>query len=228
MTSRTALDAAVRAAALGSLLLAIAAAPARAQAAESAGPSLYLTVGGAKLQPVGGFSRTGATGGGVFIAGLLPLEFDMLPAWAQRSLGVRLEFSDYTYGSAPYTESVDPRMTGEELSAGVRTHVIGLQVTRPGRVLLRPYAAASVGQTKFTLDGEREGKLSRRDGAGAVLRAGTYLALWRSRSPAVLDLSAGYHANGQRAHWREGEASLTRGSANFFDLTVAIGFAAAR
>jgi hypothetical protein len=189
---------------------------AAASVAEEPAGWLYASVGVVGTPRLADASSAGA-GPMLNIVGSPRGVLDMLP----EHVGFRFEFHDVLYGLANYT-SADPRFTNKEIASGVRTHAFGLQVMRPTRAVLRPYAAAMIGQVKLTLDADEE-KLARRDGVGGVFRLGSYVALLRGAHPPVLDLSAAFHLNGARRHWREGEVTLQRGSLNFVSVTAAIG-----
>ena len=185
--------------------------------------ALYATIGGAAARPVGGFRQTGGEAGGISIAGVVPLPRG--ESWLGRALGLRLEFSEIMYADAPYA-GTDPLYAGDRISAGIRTHAIGLQLTRPGQVHIRPYGGVAVGEVKMLLDADELGKLDRRSGAGLIARVGSYFAFTRGTSPFVVELTAAYHVNGTRDHWREGSVTAVRGPANVLELSVQLGLAA--
>ena len=182
--------------------------------------ALYATIGGVAARPRSGFERTGGEAAGITIAGVLP--FPRGESWIGRSLGLRLEFSEVTYADAPYVGG-DPAYAGDRIQAGIRTHALGVQLTRPGQVHVRPYASVAVSEVKMLLDADEAGKLDRRSGGGMIARAGSYLAFTRGPTPFVLELTAAYHENGTRDHWSEGRVTAVRGPADFLELSVQVG-----
>ena len=184
--------------------------------------AIYVTIGGAGAKPMAGFDRTGGDAGGIALAATFAIPRG--ESWIGRALGVRFEFSEVMYADAPYTGS-DPVLAGDRISAGIRTHALGLQLTRPGQVHVRPYGSVSLGEVKMLLDADERGKLDRRGGAGIIARTGSYLALTRGPTPIVVDVSAAYHMNGTRDHWREGSTTLVRGRTDYLELSVQIGVA---
>lgn len=182
--------------------------------------TLYLTAGvGATFPPSGSLED----GGSVTINGVLPLSALRLPSDLAPAVGIRFEALETSYGEALYS-GTDPRFVDEQIYSATRSHSVGLQTTRPGPGIFRPYAALSIARVTFVLDAGDE-KLERRAGAGAVLRAGSYVAFSRGSTPFVLDLSAAYHANGTRDQWRPGETVAVRDRADMFELSARIGFA---
>ena len=184
--------------------------------------AIYATIGGAGAKPMAGFERTGGDAGGISLAATFAIPRG--DSWMARALGLRFEFSEVLYADAPYA-GTDPLYAGDHISAGIRTHALGLQLTRPGRVHVRPYGSMAVGEVKMLLDAEDRGKLDRRSGAGLIARAGSYIAFTRGPTPIVLDLSAAYHANGTRDHWREGRTTPVRGRTDYLELSVQVGLA---
>lgn len=184
--------------------------------------ALYVTIGGAGAKPMAGFDRTGGDAGGISLAATFAIPRG--ESWIGRALGFRFEFSEVMYADAPYTGS-DPLLTGDRISAGIRTHALGVQLTRPGQVHVRPYGSLSLGEVKMLLDADEKGKLDRRNGAGLIARAGSYFAFSRGSAPVVVELSAAYHMNGTRDHWREGSTTLVRGRTDYLELSVQLGLA---
>ena len=184
--------------------------------------AIYATIGGAGAKPMAGFDRTGGDAGGIAIAATFAIPRG--ESWIGRALGFRFEFSEVMYADAPYA-GTDPLYSGDRISAGIRTHALGLQLTRPGRVHVRPYGSVSLGEVKMLLDAEERGKLDRRSGAGIIARTGSYFAFTRGPTPFVVDVSAAYHANGTRDHWRAGSTTLVRGRTDYLELSVQVGLA---
>ena len=207
---------------LAAALIVPAALAAQESEASQQSSAIYATIGGAGAKPVAGFERTGGDAGGIGLAATFAIPRG--DAWIARALGFRFEFSEVLYADAPYS-GTDPMYVGDHISAGIRTHALGLQLTRPGRVHVRPYGSMAVGEVKMLLDAEDRGKLERRSGAGLIARAGSYIALTRGPTPIVLDLSAAYHANGTRDHWREGSTTPVRGRTDYLELSVQVGLA---